>query len=418
MEELNAKPVGRGTFRLNTQDASLCAKCQGKQEHWLLHGRELEESSSLCPDCAFAVREAVANNALHAKTRYLADAVASARGSSVVRASKRELRPGVRIGAVIGIVACLLLLTLAALSSWLPHLWFFAAEVLIAAEIILFVSLNYIISQSDTQWRSSWMMVSCGFLVAAILGGWSAPTVLITVLSAAWLLAVVTIVERVALLLRQKKRSELERVKLKQMEQPPNVPQQREEEEAEHEDPWQLGVPGRGWSARKPAFEFRPGEYEPGAMVLGGPKQAPPSAEELHVESLLSSISIVSPGDEEGGASTVVLANVSQKVRELWRSAPRMTLGSIAMALSCRIVWYDRVWSGRVYAVFLLLAAAAIQVESVHRFKAALSALLASLACGALLPWRAIVSVVWGHVEVVAVAAVAVILFSLRNNKA
>ena len=414
VEELNPRPVARGVFRLHAQDMILCAKCLSKQEHWLLHGREAEQSAPLCPDCAFAVREAVTRNALHARKCYLTTAIASTRGASNIRAEKQSVGIVARVALVTVLLLSLCLLSLSSLSSRVGALWFFAAEVNVATELFALLTADWVLSLAGGPWHGWWIVGSAVLLLIPLFV--RIPRALVVgAVAAAWGLALGAVVAHTRHWARVRNARELQRQKLKQMDEPPPAAtREREgEEEQEEEDPWQLGVPGRGWSSRKPAFEFKPGEYEPGAMVLGAPAPKPPTSDELAVESLLSSISIVSSGDDESDGAG---AKAKLRVLEVWRRVPRMTLGSIAVALSCRIVFLERDWSTRVYAVFLALASGAILVETGHRFKRYLSGVLAALAVAALLPWQAIWGVVWSQVELLVIVGVAAALFLLRNK--
>jgi hypothetical protein len=418
VEELNPRAVARGVFRLNAHDVSLCGKCQAKQEQWLLHGREAEQTAPLCPDCAFAVREAVGRNAVHAKTRYLAAAIASTRDARGVKAEHRELGTFSQVALIAVLLASLLLLSLSSLSTRVGALWFFGAEVNVATELIAVLMVDLVLSFSVRGWRGWWVAGSAAVLVVP-LGVRMRRGPLFAIVACVWVVVLVAVTNHALRSARQRSARELERQKLKQMDEPPVVvPRNGGEAEEEEDDPFQLGVPGRGWSSRRPAFDFRPGEYEPGAMVLGAPPPKPPSSEELAVESLLSSISIVSPESEAGPGVRPALVRAGMRIVDLWRQVPRMTLGSIAVALSCRIVFLERAWSTRVYAAFLALAAVAILVETSHRFKRHLSGALWALAVTALLPWQSIWEVVWSQVELLLVAGVAVALFLLRNSDA
>jgi hypothetical protein len=417
VEELNPRAAARGVFRLNAHDVSLCGKCQAKQEQWLLHGREAEQTAPLCPDCAFAVREAVGRNAVHAKTRYLAAAIASTRDGRDVKAEHRELGTFSQVALIAILLASLLLLSLSSLSSRVGALWFFGAEVNVATEVVAVLMVDLVLSLSVRGWRGWWVAGSAAALVVP-LGVRLRRVALFAIVACAWAVVLVAVANHALRSARQRSARELERQKLKQMDEPPVVARKGEEAEEEEDDPFQLGVPGRGWSSRRPAFDFRPGEYEPGAMVLGAPPPKPPSSDELAVESLLSSISIVSSESDSGPSVRPALSRAVTRIVDLWRQVPRMTLGSIAVALSCRIVFLERAWSTRVYASFLALAAVAILVETSHRFKRYLSGVLGALAVTALLPWQSIWEVVWSRVELLLVAGVAVALFLLRNSGA
>ncbi len=413
VEELNPRPVARGVFRLNAHDVSLCVKCQSKQEHWLLHGREAEQSAPLCPDCAFVVREAVARNAVHAKTRYLAAAIASTKDAKSVRAAQREVGVVGQVVLIAVLLLSLLLLSLSSLSSRVSSLWFFGAEVNIATELFALLSADWVLTLSVGAWHGWWVVWSAALLMLPLVVR-IRRVVVIGLVIGGWGLVLGAVAAHAVRSAKKRSARELERQKLKQMDQPPTAAPREEEEE---EDPWQLGVPGRGWSARKPAFDFNPGEYERDAMVLGAPPPKPPTAEELAVESLLSSISIVTPEDDKGRGVGPALAHARTQLLGLWQRVPRMTLGSIAVALSCRIVFLERTWSMLVYAAFLGLAAAAVLVETNHRFKRHLAAVLAALAVASLLPWQTIWGIVWGQVELLVIAGVGAALFLLRNNK-
>jgi hypothetical protein len=328
IEELNPKPAPKGDFRLNS-GVALCEKCQKKNDRWLLQDREL--NWNLCPDCAFLVREAVAKNVLGAKTQYLAASV-SLSGRAVVTSHSTSFMSAIlRSFLVVVMLGCLGVMSLGLLSS---SCWFYASDLVVALLSVLYFGVNSVLWSDDSSWHSYWMGGCCVVLLALSFVSLSHVLVRFVVCSV-WVAVLSVIVLLLLRCLKDIRHNRLVATELKRMARPltPVAPE-CEAGDADDDLPWQIGVPGKGWSSRKATFEFRPGDREPGSMVVGEKPPLPPTAEELAMESLFNSISIVSDGSDQVGTP------IRSRLGEFWRDSPRMTLGSLAAAFACRVVFF------------------------------------------------------------------------------
>jgi hypothetical protein len=411
VEELNPKPSAKGEFRV-TSNTTLCERCDKKNAQWLAQDREL--NWALCPDCAFAVKEAVSKSVVKAKTQYLAASVIRG-GLEFVGAPKVGLGRGVRALIVLTMLACLALLSLGALASVIPHYWFFASELIVALEVVLFLGLNALMHMADAEWRSGWMVGVCVVFVLMFAVAGVPKRLVIGAVVGAWCAVLGLLGARMLSVVKDVRRRRRESAELQRMTRPvASVGSEVDAGDADEDLPWQIGVAGKGWSSRKAAFEFKPGDRGPGAP-LAGQKTTAPTPEELAVESLLSGFSIM--GDEERPASGSVVAVAGARAFQFWREAPRMTLGSLAAAVACRVVFLDKDWSGAVCAAFLISAASAVHLETNLAKRMHVSAGLVLLALGQVLPWRLLATLAWSNVEIIVIVSVFVLLVLARNKK-
>ena len=418
VEELNpASKAVRGRFVVSSS-AELCASCASRQEAWLLRGREEGQQAALCADCAFAVREGVARNAVLAKTRFLSASVAATRtgGEATVAARAPRLGGAARAGWTMALAISLGLLSCAALSVAIPRLWVFQIEIVAVLVTVLCLGLNRAAMEADaTLWNGRHVDVACAIMVVPMVAD-ASPMVAVACVAVALTVVAASFAGRARRVLARARRLRQQRENLKSMEKPLDHRKGQDEvAEVEEENPWQLGLSNSGWSARPATFQYKsPGEYEPGAMLVGGPPPKIPSQDELNLESLLSNVSILGSDDGEEKAAALATRG-KESLLLMWRTAPRMTMGSIAMALACKVVFFEKSWSNAVYAGFWCWQLLPFKLETRHPFKRHLSTAMLGLAAAAVIPWKWVARMAWANVEVLAVGAVACVLFLFRN---
>ncbi len=407
IEELNPTPISKGEFRV-ASSVVLCEQCDRKNSQWLAQDREL--IWSLCPECAFLVKEAVAKSVVRAKTQYLAASVS--RGPMAAQKGP-ELGLVAQTLLVAVMLACLAVLSLGVLSQIAPRFWFFASELVFALVAVLYLGVNGILHAADpTSWNVWWMSIACVVHVTLFLI--SIPkSILVSLLSGAWLGVLSLLGLRVLAFWKQARHRRVEAEELKKMARPVVARTDHQDGDADDELPWRIGVNGKGWSSRKATFEFKPGDRGPGAPIAGQ-RGVPPSAEELAVESLLSGFSIM--GDDERPATNPVAVATARAAR-VWGDAPRMTLGSIAAAFACRVVFFDKEWSAGVAAAFLLTSAIALHLETNIERRMQVSIGLGLVSISQVLPWRLIAALAWNHFEVLVILGVFIFLVLVRNKK-
>ena len=381
-----------------------------------MHGREKEEQIFLCPNCSFNVKEGIQKTLLGVKIGYLGNTIAASR-QALPRLMRSEHSGWLRLGLLLLFLGCIGLLTVA-ISS--PSMWFFSSEIMAVFFVILCVGLNHMIDFSQSQiWLTRLVDVGCIALGSSVVWplpeGWETRWV--------WsccLVAVAGALAREAVLMWQQYRRRLASAPLKDLDKPVEVPTRLEREKEEEEmaddveDAFVLGAPGRGWSSRKAAFQFQPGEYEPGVMHAGIPKRAP-SEDELRMESLMQKVSIL--GDE-GGEDDQTLNNkiLLQAGKKWWDSAPRMTLGMLLLAMTCRVVFWTRSWGSYVYILFMGLALMALQIESMsHRRE--LSIALAGMISASVVPWKNSLTWLLSNIEVIGLLLIGLLVVLFRNKK-
>ena len=429
VEELNqASLAARGVFETRNNEDLLCDRCQAKQLEWLTRGgRDRGDSSFLCADCAFAVREALRETRNAVKMGYLGKTIAASRQALV---SMRPVAQSlwIRILLFLLLIFALALSSASSLAESRPELWFLSFDVFGASFLVLVAGLNRMLAGADGEgWNARFLDVASVGL--GVTMWWSPLNVRwrMGAVVAAWLLLAAALFARLEQAIREYRRQETIQRPFRQLAVEPAIHVASSDgagEEEELEDPFQLGLVDRGWSNRPAAFVYQRGERDETPAVGGRLRPLSPSADELVVESLFQRVALSGENNAESPPQLFKASRGGQRLnmtrkhwQQVWQSAPRATVGMVLLAAVTRLMFWNRQWSIFVYLIFLALAAGALFYEPVRLRRYAVG-ILGMLAISAVFPWSDALRFVSANFEVLILFAIAVSVILMRNTKA